>query len=148
MTKTTRWSVAALVVLGSLFTSAQAASAAPAWPADTQYRSTELRGTNGGGPAAGTTVELTFREGNVIGFTAGCNSYGAHGVIRHGRLVLTDDLVGTLLGCPEDLQRTEEWFAQLVVSGPEFKLRSGGRLELRDDHERAKFTSLTPDRKV
>jgi heat shock protein HslJ len=141
---TRRAAVAALVILASTFVATQPASAAgpdQTWPAGTQYQSTRLRDRADSGPAAGAAVRLTFGEGDVIGFTGGCNSYGGHGVIENGHLRLTSDLTGTLMLCSDDLMKTEAWFAGLLQAEPEFRLRSGGRLELRDDAARAEFVA-------
>jgi heat shock protein HslJ len=137
-----RAATAALIVLASTLVATQPASAAAhasAWPADSQYQSTRLRDRDDSGPAAGAQVRLTFGAEGVIGFTAGCNSYGGHGVIDDEHLHLTDDLTGTLKLCSDDLMKTEAWFAALLTADPEFRTRSGGRLELRDGSARAEF---------
>lgn len=65
---------------------------------------------------AGTTVSLDV-EGTRLSASAGCNTLGATFGLN-GDVVVIDDVVSTLIGCPEDLAEQDARLSALLTSGP------------------------------
>lgn len=80
---------------------------------------------------AGTRIRLTFDEKRGLGWRAGCNHFGAKARITADTL-LVGQVVGTEIGCPDDLQEQDEWVIDFFDSDPIWRL-SDERLVLTSD---------------
>jgi len=78
-------------------------------------------------PVGGTTVTLSFQDGE-LGFSAGCNGHGGPFRIRSRHLVVSE-LSSTLEGCNAELQAQDEWLTAFMTSKPSYDL-DGDRLIL------------------
>jgi heat shock protein HslJ len=78
-------------------------------------------------PLAGSTVRLSFRDGQLSA-GAGCNHLGGAFQIRDGTLVVTE-LGMTEIGCDPEQHTEDEWLLEFLTSRPRIT-REGERLTL------------------
>ena len=64
---------------------------------------------------ADTTITLTF-EDDRVGVTAGCNTMSGPYRVEAGTL-RADQMISTLMGCPDNLAAQDEWVAALLTDG-------------------------------
>jgi heat shock protein HslJ len=72
----------------------------------------------------GTEVSLAF-EADRLSTNAGCNTQSGGYRIEDATLVVADEWMSTLIGCPAELEAQDRWLAQFLAGSP--------RIELRDD---------------
>lgn len=77
----------------------------------------------------GSQIRLWFDDGSLTA-QAGCNSMGARVRVDGGRLVVTEPMFMTEMGCSEPLMAQDEWLAEVLGSGPELT-SDGDTLTLR-----------------
>lgn len=65
---------------------------------------------------AGSTVRLTFEQGQLSA-NAGCNTLSAPYDVTDGRLAWTGETRATLMGCPDDLAQQDTWLGELLQQG-------------------------------
>jgi heat shock protein HslJ len=78
-----------------------------------------------------TQITVTFEERadeGVVGWQAGCNSFGADVEITADSLVV-GQIAGTEIGCRDDLHEQDDWLVDFFGSDPEWQL-SDDRLSL------------------
>jgi heat shock protein HslJ len=78
----------------------------------------------------GTTITLRF-EGGRLGASLGCNQLGAPYEIDGDRLVV-QEISTTAMGCDAERHAQDQWFAELLQSGPAITV-DGDRLTLTAD---------------
>jgi heat shock protein HslJ len=84
--------------------------------------------------APDTRIAVTFNEREdqgVVGWQAGCNTFGADVEITADSLVV-GVIAGTEIGCADDLHAQDEWLAGFFGSDPRWRL-SNHRLILTSD---------------
>jgi heat shock protein HslJ len=86
--------------------------------AGTTFVSTEAEGYEF---VDGTALTLGFPEAGKLTAASGCNSYFGDFRIESGVLTV-GQLGGTLIGCPPELQRQDEWVSEFLSSGPRIAL--------------------------
>ncbi|NOV98042.1 META domain-containing protein [Isoptericola halotolerans] len=67
--------------------------------------------------AAGSQVVVAFTEDSV-GLQPGCNSMSAPATWEDGTLRLTGEMRSTMMACSDELMAQDQWFSDLVASGP------------------------------
>ncbi len=77
----------------------------------------------------GSQIRLWFDDGSLTA-QAGCNSMGARVQVGGGRLVATEPMWMTEIGCSEPLMAQDEWLRDVLGSEPELTL-DGDTLTLR-----------------
>jgi heat shock protein HslJ len=80
------------------------------------------------GLVSDTRLSLTFTE-NGISANAGCNTMGGKGSVDDGTLVIDGGLAMTEMGCDADRMAQDQWYADLLTSGPSLTL-DGDQLTL------------------
>lgn len=115
----------------------------PATPMGRTFVSTEVQGPPipGGGP-----LKLTFRDDRISG-SAGCNTHSGSVVLADHKVAVSD-LAGTLMGCPGERRRADEWLVGLLSSTPSWEL-DDGTLILRNDESTVTMLDqrvVNPDR--
>lgn len=125
------------------------AGPAQALPAGRTFIATSI--TKDGAPhpvVPGTRIELSFSATGVAGY-AGCNHIGASARLYGGRLILTESLRSTLMGCiPAGILDQEKWLATFLSGKPAMSLR-GNELFLSSGHTEVHLTDrrvADPDR--
>jgi heat shock protein HslJ len=74
---------------------------------------------------AGTRLELTFEKQENEGgarWEAGCNTMGSGIEIAPDRLLLTEEVSGTAVGCRTELHEQDDWLADFFASDPHWDL--------------------------
>lgn len=66
---------------------------------------------------SGTRLQLSFREGEELGASAGCNPFGGRYAVEDGVLAVTNGSEG-LVGCDLELSAQDEWYFDFLLSGP------------------------------
>jgi heat shock protein HslJ len=90
----------------------------------------ELASINGVAPLQGTTISLTF-EGNSLGGSAGCNSYGGEYKLSGGKITI-GSLMSTEMACMEEgVMEQESAYLQALTGELEYSL-SGDSLTIDD----------------
>ncbi|MFI9502882.1 META domain-containing protein [Nocardia sp. NPDC052566] len=99
-----------------------------ATPAGHTYISTQVDGPPipGGGP-----LTLTFTTDRVTA-NAGCNTHSGSATFD-GDVLRVSGVASTLIGCPGELQGSDEWITGLLQSAPTWKL-DGSTLTLRGNN--------------
>jgi heat shock protein HslJ len=90
-----------------------------------------LDGSEGFEAVPGTTLRVSFSEGeqgDVFGFSAGCNSHSGSYRIRDGALLLSN-VTSTLIGCPQNLAQQDHTLSEFFGSQP-MVILDGDRLTL------------------
>src|SRR5262245_59573650 len=70
---------------------------------------------------AGTSVQLTFEDGQVSAY-AGCNTQTGGYTVEEGTLVIDGALAATRMACPQDQMEQDDWLASLLTSTPAVSL--------------------------
>lgn len=96
---------------------AGAAQDESATPMGRTFVSTEVQG-----PAipGGSQIKLSFRDGRISG-SAGCNTHSGPVVLDDHKIAVSE-LAGTLMACPDERQRADEWLVGLLRSTPSWSL--------------------------
>src|SRR5262245_49784100 len=81
------------------------------------YRSTSVQGQ---ALVADTSLTLHF-EANRISANAGCNQMNGGYTIDEG-VLRVGNMAQTLMACPDDLQKQDDWVAALLTSNPAISL--------------------------
>lgn len=99
-----------------------------ATPMDRTFVSTEVQGPEipGGGQ-----LKLSFRDGRISG-SAGCNTHSGPVVLDEHKIAVSD-LAGTLMACPDERQRADEWLVGLLRSTPSWSLENDTLTVQNDD---------------
>jgi heat shock protein HslJ len=109
------------------------ASSTPAMAADSDaslvgrsFRSVQVTEAGFDAPLVpGTRLSLVFIDSSHLGASAGCNSYGAVYRLIGSHLLIKAD-VQTLIACPDDLQRQEQWLFGLLRASPTIAVSATG----------------------
>lgn len=80
-----------------------------------------LQSADGYTPVAGTTIQVSFKNGD-FGFSAGCNAYGGPYTLCDGKLCL-QGLGSTEIGCSADLSAQDAWLDQFFSGSPSIELQ-------------------------
>jgi heat shock protein HslJ len=88
--------------------------------------------TTGRELVADSELRVSFEQGRLA-LNAGCNNMMAPYELKDGRLELTGPLASTMMGCPEPLQRQDEWLDEFFNSGPEVVALGDGEIALRGE---------------
>lgn len=113
---------------------------------DLDGRTFLLDSSEGFEPVAGTTVRLSFHDGE-LSMSAGCNSHSGEYAVRDGVLIV-ESLSSTEIGCDPPRHEQDELLADFLTSEPELSL-DDERLTLSDDDITLEFLDrevADPDR--
>jgi heat shock protein HslJ len=79
-----------------------------------------LESSEGFEPVEGTTVRLSFRDGEM-GFSAGCNHHDGAYTLCDGSLCV-EGMMSTEMGCSADRHQQDEWLAAFFLASPTLEL--------------------------
>lgn len=96
--------------------------------AELEGRTFLLQSAQGFSQVAGTTVRVSFTEGELQ-FHAGCNSHFASYTLRDDTLRITQGFGSTLIGCGNELQAQDDFLARFLAAEPKLSL-TGDQLTL------------------
>lgn len=90
-------------------------------------------------PIEGTTITLSFEEGNASG-SAGCNAYGGQYEVKRSEISF-DQLYSTEMYCldPEGVMQQETDYLGFMAAAERFELREGQLLIYFSEHEALTF---------
>lgn len=99
-------------------------------------------------PVPNTVIGITFGENGQLGFTTGCNGHGGEYTICETDKLCVDQLMSTLIGCPQPLAEQESWLADFFTSKPTLT-QDGDTLTVASDDATLEFLDeavANPDR--
>jgi heat shock protein HslJ len=125
--------VAALVLAGCGSGSSSSTAGGSTVPTTTDLDRTSYisQSVEGHDLVAGTHLRLTF-EGDTMSANAGCNGMFGPYAVADGRLAWTGGVGGTLMGCPDDLAKQDQWVQTWLQAGADASL-DGDTLTLASD---------------
>jgi len=80
---------------------------------------------------AGTHLQLSF-DGDTMSASAGCNSMVGPYAVTDGTLAWTGEVASTLIGCPDDRAKQDQWVQSWLQAGADATL-DGDQLTLTSD---------------
>lgn len=94
----------------------------------------------------GTEIDLFFEQredGEIVRWNAGCNTWGARVSVGAER-IHTTEASQSASGCPEALDRQDEWLREFFASDPAWE-RDGKQLTLMSDGTQIEFNETTDE---